>query len=217
MKERPIIFSGEMVRAILEGRKTQTRRAIKPQPPKGHWWAETEGDMQLAAIYYPGERGRSGCPYGVPGDRLWVREAWQHCPRCGGINWRACGNENGTVCQHCDESLSIRWKSPIHMFKDYARIWLEITGVRMERLQDITMGQIAAEGVSFDWCEVRPYPEKVMLQRKAFRELWNSLNAKRGYGWEANPWVWAVQFETAEAKSQEGRCLSVSISGKLNG
>ena len=163
MKERPILFSGPMIRAILSGNKVQTRRVITPQPPTDTervWYADRplEGGWESGLWYpvtYPGGRGEMypcgpgfRCPFGVPGDSLYVRETWQHCPECGGVNWRACGNEGGTVCQHCDASLA-RWKSPIHMFKDYARLWLEVVSVRAERLNDISVEDARAEG--YDW------------------------------------------------------------------
>ena len=180
---KPILFNGEMVRAILEGRKTQTRRVVKPQPecsvfdePQLHWvcgkngvWADGHGNQQKA-------------PLGQPGDRLYVRETWalfgpfNNGP---GYRYRADGEP---LC------MSRGWRPSIHMPKEAARIFLEITAVRVERLQDISEEDAKAEGCELvGWTEEMPMPA-------GFAGLWNSLNGKRGHSWESNPWVWVYEF-----------------------
>lgn len=211
MKERPIIFSGEMVRAILEGRKTQTRRAMKPQPPSdaetmvplhGCLWQPGYYPMQNGLAYPCG--GKIRCPYGVPGDHLWVRETF-------GYVWPDwCDNgliEDGGIArpitvEECDivyratdpdylwaneegEECTM-WKPSIFMPKNRARIWLGVVSVRAEQLQDITERDACAEG-----CPLEPTAPHPMAW---FRDLWDNLNAKRGYGWDMNPWIWRIAF-----------------------
>ena len=222
MKEHPILFSGEMVRAILEGRKTQTRRPMAPQPPEGHWWAETEAEQRLAAEYYPSTHGR-GCPYGIPGDHLWVRETFileetDEVPTDGRPyremeepgefgqllvpHYRATESEPHIVPLDLSDSYDdrTRWHPSIHMPKWASRITLEVTGVRVERVQDINDADAVAEGVLRDalgWWGVG----EMFLSGEhanpvdAFSALWDSVYTKRGYGWDANPWVWVVEFK----------------------
>lgn len=193
VRERPIIFSTEMVKAILEGRKTQTRRVVKPQledyrdgypdgrdcPPtsvvkqRGHWI--DEGDFL-----------HDYCPYGKVGDLLWVRETHN----IGGIP------PNEWAIYKADEySEPVVWRPSIHMPKWATRIWLEITGVRVERLQDISHQEVIAEGVTpLPFGDTRRYMSGVPVGIQNFRFLWDSLNAKRGYGWNVNPWVWVIEF-----------------------
>lgn len=162
MKERPIIFSTEMVKAILEGRKIQTRRVIKQRP--------------LPVVDY-----ENRCPYGQVGDRLWVRESWTKDIYTGQV-----------LCYKADEILeNIRWISPFFMPRHASRILLEITEVRVERLQEILFTDIIKEGINPQ--------EKLPSQVKAeFASLWDSLNAKRGYSWETNPWIWCLTFRRKE-------------------
>lgn len=176
MKERPIIFNGEMVRAILDGRKTQTRRVIKPQPD-GPWAAP----------------GRTMCPYGQPGDRLWVRETWAHVPRTayGSLGMQDPSDEDMAAIYRATFDRSppgTGWKPSIYMPKWAARIWLEIINVRVERVQEITNEGALAEGV-----EEHQIPHTWM-----FRELWDSINAKRGYSWDSNPSIWVVEFRRSD-------------------
>jgi hypothetical protein len=185
-KERPIIFSGPMVRAILDGSKTQTRRVMKPQP--------------LSA-------GPGVCPYGRIGDRLWVRETWNTVNPEGeptSILYKADGSvmyrpfpsaEAGWKAEQDAESLDAqRWNTPIFMPRWASRITLEVTDVRVERVQEISEEDAKAEGVKPDPNE-RPYVEDF---REDFEHLWDSINAKRGHSWESNPWVWAITFRKLE-------------------
>lgn len=194
MKERPILFSGPMVRAILAGTKTQTRRIVKPQPPSR--WNHLHG-----AVFCSGEHERSGgclgdavlpCPYGVPGDRLWVRETWgEFGPTIDAeqdFRYRADGYQPpaGRV-----------WRPSVHMPRWALRITLEITDVRVERLQDISEESARAEG-AIGWSERLPGRWDCRgTARDAFRDLWQSINGPDS--WDPNPWVWVISFRRIEA------------------
>lgn len=201
MKERPIIFNAHSVQAILAGEKTQTRRVVKPQP--------AGNDFGKAFGYPPGSyTDNSGdlwpCPYGAPGDRLWVREAWADLRGMGfGYNVEykangltADGNEDSDV-KRIREDYGVRYRSPIFMPRWASRINLLVTAVRVERLQDITEADAIAEGVqapvtgSSEWGE----PAEAVYE---FMRLWDAMHAKRGYSWESNPYVWAVTFERVD-------------------
>lgn len=192
MSERPILFSSEMVRAILDGRKTQTRRVIKPQPIDidriGGTFAASWNE-KTAEVYEP-----FACKYGIAGDRLWVREAWrcfggreyeyqQHQPS---IRYRATEELTGP-----DYGLGQQWRPSIHMPRWASRITLEITNIRVERVQDISQQDAACEGVDFVNTGDFVTP---------FATLWDSINATRDGGkfaWTANPWVWVIEFRRA--------------------
>ncbi len=200
MKERPILFSGPMVRAILDGRKTQTRRVMKPQPEyrenkslPGHfgtWFHDWNLDHDAVTI----DDIIKYCPFGRPSDRLWVRETFVVDYEVGegtrggippAVFYRATddGKTNFTPGME-------HWKPSIHMPRMYCRLLLEVTGVRVERLQDINEDGCKAEGLDWDSGD--------FLGPKAqFAIFWNSLNEKRGHGWDTNPWVWVVEFERA--------------------
>jgi hypothetical protein len=185
MKERPILFSSEMVKAILDGRKTMTRRVIK--------WPHVEIDIDhriLGGCYWDEQKGRLtgqmyilSCPYGQTGDRLWVRETWQYNP-FGGIVYRA-----GSGIVDCDGR---GWKPSIFMPRRASRITLEITAVRVERVQDIDKRDGHGQHIIGDaWAEGFRTPNPTA----AFMLYWDSLNAKRGHGWEKNPFVWTIAFK----------------------
>jgi hypothetical protein len=181
-KERPILFSGPMVRAILGGRKTQTRRVVKPQEHAEQWPA-------------------CGCasPYGRPGDRLWVRETWAPKQFEDGVNYRASGDLLDTG--HC------RWKPSIHMPRRASRILLEVTDVRVERLQRITGYDAMAEGIEGVTNDLGPGATVTTFRDyetdawdraayQSFRSLWRSINGPDS--WDADPWVWVVSFKRVE-------------------
>jgi hypothetical protein len=180
MKERPILFSGPMVRAILEGRKTQTRRVVKPQSA-----ILTDEMARVLGVQPPAQQNAPviSCPYGVPGDRLWVREtyAWSgdsSIPEAdriasGEVWYRADGGRGG----------GIRWRPSIFMPRWASRILLEITDVRVERLQDISDDDCRAEG----------YDRSHAFPREWFARLWASINGTGS--WAANPLVWVVSFQ----------------------
>ena len=204
--ERPIIFSGDAVRAILAGRKTQTRRAVKHD----EYYACLSGDCpheeqaQCEAFMV------TKCPYGVPGDRLWVRwafwlytppstnprniQVWDEHTRC--VRW-----PSGEVIEDCvPDTTSPSWqrKPSIHMPRWASRLLLETTEVRVQRVQDISEEDAQAAGARIP-TEIRPdSPHEAYLYRENYRFMWDSLNAKRGYGWETNPFVWAITFKVVK-------------------
>ena len=185
MKEHPILFSAPMVRAILDGSKTQTRRVWKM--PRGCMWYEAMGGEREGWFIDPGQPwwphvGECRCPYGVPGDRLWVREAWR----------RDIFDHEKTLYRatHGDRTVFDKWKPSIHMPRVRSRITLEVTGVRVERLQDISKADARAEGVrsNADTLAETGYADA----RFAYRSLWETINGAGS--WDANPWVWVVEF-----------------------
>lgn len=178
VKERPILFSGPMVRAILEGRKTQTRRVVKAKhlPFLGN----------LLGGFLDGRWNQRPLPYGRPGDRLWVRETWAWCSKARG-HWlyRADDSDLGTC--HVKDG---RWKPSIHMKRAASRITLEVVAVRVERLQEITPGDAIAEG-----CPGGDHGDRYAAIDQ-YRALWGSINGAGS--WAANPWVWVVEFRKVE-------------------
>lgn len=220
MSEHPIIFSVEMVRAILDGRKTQTRRIIKPQPfgyrtcwsddlVAGDIYIETDDSLWKACESRGRNKRAAGeltpvevkCPYGKIGDRLWVRETWWDLGFWDKGEWfgRTASHKigpkyasdfepEGEIAKHKRNHLMCKWRKrpSIFMPKWFARIFLEITNIRVERVQDISLEDCKAEGISNDPTED---------WRELFMELWDSLNAKRGYSWQTNPWVWVITFK----------------------
>lgn len=207
MKKRPILFSGPTVRAILEGRKTQTRRVVKSLCGHFDFYDFRDGDAypyyfrrkdgvwdsfktidELAAKY---------CPYGKAGDRLWVREAWFQGKE---KIWYKADIQDLSKC-----GIS-GWKTPLFMPRSASRILLEAKSVRLERLQDISEDDAIAEGVQrfneedlfFNYQapqDAWAYENWLSSPIDSFRTLWDSINADRGYSWESNPWVWCVEFK----------------------
>lgn len=207
-RERPILMSGPMVRAILEGRKTQTRRIVTNLPTDLLGPFRTVQQNGSEWLFYKEDPMRSNpwevrCPYGIPGDRLYVREAFQVIYD-GGSTWSVLQptgltEQDGRVIYRAseqdpdpDEAGRFVWRPSIHMPKRFARIWLRVTDVRVERVQEISETDAMAEGMA---PEVRA---GTGLYRAAFRTLWDSLNLKRGYGWDTNCWVWVVTFEVEQ-------------------
>lgn len=231
--ERPILFSGPMVRAILEGRKTQTRRVLKYYAPavkpcdfdKDEALVEFE---RIASGPMQGQRYWMPCPYGKPGERLWVREGWQEVHPCqiddgrfsiegrAGIpgpppvDYRVVYRADGPYFQlHHIENFPYRarglsldtaglpeckytgWITPIHMPRWACRLVLEVTAVRVERLQNISSDDAIAEGI--EPSDVGEAREEAALNRADYAELWDAINAKRA-PWKSNPWVWMVEF-----------------------
>lgn len=188
MTEKPILFSAPMVNAILGGRKTMTRRVIFKDDPDDHCPWRTgngwqDGDLSLV------------CPY-VIGDTLWVRETF--AVNCVGgqdfLFYRADSYPDGD---------GVKWKPSIFMPRKHSRITLRITDVRAERLQEIDEGDAIAEGVEqyqrsygTAYLDYRGDPGAFFINaRISFSTLWDSINARRGYRWKDNPWVWVVSFE----------------------
>lgn len=232
MRERPILFSAPMVRAILDGTKTQTRRVVKPKPPsdvleikswhhpsaREHHFAFKEGfnGCEMHPLYGP-----ITCPYGQPLDRLWVRETWaahwmyndvppsaarsERCDLQRTDNRWFSADGNGGPSQHGLEPDGHRgrWRPSIHMPRWASRINLEITGVRVERLQDISEADAVAEGIEraedFFGCPCwKCYGEDADVVAPddpvgSYQSLWESINGAGS--WDANPWVWVVEFK----------------------
>jgi hypothetical protein len=192
MKERPILFSGAMVRAILQGRKTQTRRVVKPQPDCTRTsLASCAGNRSVRVIAMRQGMYSIFCPYGQPGDRLWVKETFTEGE---GVIYRADWNP--------EVSLDGLWKPSIFMPRRLSRITLEITAVRVERLQDITEADAVAEGIYFDHDfdgyvsddEGRHYHGNSAV--RSYEHLWQSINGAGS--WEANPFVWVLEFRRVQ-------------------
>ena len=195
MTEHPILFSGPMVRAILEGRKTQTRRVLKPQPNEVGAVGiislpDQLGDSNL--FYFESKSGKIGlfkppfikCPYGAPGDSLWVRETWHPRGEYRATPWE---NANGRAI----------WKPSIHMPKWASRITLEITEIRVERLQDISEEDAIAEGSQIPCAQLpKSCQQGTMTERCQFSKIWETINGKK-YPWSRNPWVWVIEFKKA--------------------
>lgn len=193
MKERPILFSGPMVRAILAGQKTQTRRLIKPSDLcvlDLNTGSEVKGLLPVR------------CPYGAPGDRLWVREA--HYVQSAGY----ADGSGKLILYKADGEASVTWTPSIHMYRWASRITLEITGIRVERLNDISEKDCWAEGVEqvlHDFSDVSQCEWANKLgsciedAKPLFAQLWSTIHAADGpSGWAANPWVLVVKFRRVD-------------------
>jgi hypothetical protein len=207
VKERPILFSGPMVRAILEGRKTQTRRVVQPQPKVVHALYD-DASLETNCIFRNGDQ-RIHCPYGAPGDRLWVRETFgfEFTQRWKGeqglsspdrlTNMVYAASQKFPIMVNDDfraEFSDMKWRPSIHMWRRVSRITLEITEVRVQRIQEINTTDAASEGALLDdSCDYKGAVGHSQLV--GFQKLWDSINAKRGFGWDANPWVWAITFK----------------------
>lgn len=219
IKERPILFSAPMVRAILDGRKTQTRRIIKPQPDKTRAAGKTviqvadycTGAPEHGKAYYwrAGHYGTWNsseafhCPQGKPGDRLWVRETFysDDPPVNEHVYYRADGED---CAGFAGETFRPPWTPSIYMPRNLSRIDLLITDIRAERLQDISEAEAVAEGIkrpeeiTAAEADVWEGAEKIYFDalnqpRAVFRRLWESINGADS--WAANPWVWVITFE----------------------
>lgn len=205
MKERPILFSAPMVLAILAGTKTQTRRVVKLPD----WFRSEYPRFRAHEI-----KSELGCPYGQPGDRLWVRETWFADPPNDGqwayVQWAGCHHsplsdipEHYQAPEHCifratwdgmDDAL--RWRPSIHMPRWASRLSLEVIGVRVERLQDISESDAVAEGIESEQEKLKRGAISMFDQWNpvdGFEVLWESINGDGS--WDANPWVWAVEFK----------------------
>ena len=211
MKERPIIFSAPLVRAILSGAKTQTRRVVKRYSADCIGWFD-DGDGLWAQRFIDPSSGRpylkswrDRCPHGRPGDRLWVRETWKH------IEGGAIYDASGGIVDSFDDEIIYRANRPNHLYGPWrsarymprwaSRLTLEITDVRVERLQDISEADAVAEGCKpirpelvQDGLIVRPGRSAV----EEFRLVWEEIHG--GGSWEKNPWVWVIEFKKLEQK-----------------
>jgi hypothetical protein len=210
-KERPILFSGPMVRAILGGRKTQTRRIVKPQPfmvlSAEQWHSRAMSGVDPYGFRPIGsqvlEEMPAACPYGIPGDRLWVREKWRlGAEFCSTRlrDWRYPEDLAEHVHYAIDdiqEHFAGQYRPSIFMPRWASRITLEITGIRVERLQDITEEDAIAEGFERDFKpDGSSYGAELTTACEQFESLWQSINGPES--WAANPWVWLVEFRRVE-------------------
>jgi hypothetical protein len=230
MRERPIIFTAESVRAILDGTKTQTRRVMRepwkvqlPHPVHGDGpFRDTRANAGIyiahhnryGAVSVEASNGRLlgvkpaefewVCPYGQVGDHLWVRETW--------VEWGGelvyleksldkHGNEDADS-KRCRLDYGVTWKSPMFMPRWASRITLEIVNIKVQRVQDISDDDAMAEGV-YEWYKQVQLPHEGWSYwspvhgsgaAQKFGELWDSINARRGYPWDSNCWVWAIEF-----------------------
>ncbi|MFV8874496.1 hypothetical protein ABQ359_22235 [Serratia fonticola] len=213
MKERPVLFNGDMVRAILDGRKTQTRRMVKPQREGPVWSAKPAQNPRYERHTHDwwlptGTKPYSAlppCPYGAVGDRIWVRETFMDLTGTGieaitgqfeGYAYRA-DTPPGSLGDETRKEYKLKWTPSLHMPRSACRLVLEITGVRVERLNDISNDDAKAEG----------YP----AEREAdggscdpwlwFRDLWDGIYPEQTF--KDNPWVWVIEFKRVEAHHEE--------------
>ncbi len=209
MKSRPILFSTPMVQAILEGRKTQTRRVIKEiRQSKYHENRFDFSFKKCAAVNIEKEDICSNelplislldqCPYGQPGDVLWVRETW------------ALLSDHPYPTQYLyaatdKKTPGSKWKPSIFMPREACRLFLKITNIRVERLQDISESDSSKEGIKMRVGGVTPYdsfyqipnnPTQFQTAKQAFKSLWQSINGPES--WDSNPFVWVIEFEKTE-------------------
>lgn len=218
MKERPILFNEAMVRALLDGRKTQTRRVIKPQP-LGYTGRKFIVPDDSPKAWHDSDDFLSFCPYGQPGDRLWVRETWKpsiahSCAMdaCDCADVRVSYVADSGIKFFAEDDVSEEWLMPkaalagrnvpaIHMPRWACRLLLEVTAVRVERLQEISAADARAEG-----CLPPDLPpdvsgvagDYVADERTSFAILWNRINGPDS--WQASPWVWVVEFRRIAAQ-----------------
>ena len=232
IKERGILFSPPMVRALLGGRKTQTRRAVKPKPTGTVNGMPYWGDLGIKANLR--EYAHPPCPYGQPGDRLWVRERWRvaawhegepilieyedgtHCEESGsdadyyGSWYERMMEQSADDCARAglkpdddgiynmnESGVVTRWRPSLFMPRWASRITLEITSVRVERVQGISEADALAEGVEQGWRDVQlvggAQGVSRTTARQAYAALWDSINSKK-HPWASNPWVWVIEF-----------------------
>ena len=196
MAIKPILFNTEMVRANLDGRKSCTRRLVKGFVPDNAIWGYTaftpKGYISCRGTFADGYGEKFfKLPY-QPGDILYVRETWKKAPN---------GYYYYEDWQRNDIADVTKWKPSIHMPKEAARIWLKVTDVRVERLQEITEVGIQKEGVEVDPKECAGKFDFISELFLLFQRLWNSTIKKSDldrYGWNASPWVWVIEFERCE-------------------
>lgn len=199
MRERPIIFSAPMVRALLAGTKTQTRRVVKGIDPANLDATMTKAQWRQVNREKPVFFGPTFfCPHGQPGDRLWVRESWAFGIHAMGAK----RDEDGPFVYAADGTthgrLGERWRPSIHMPRSACRLVLEITAVRVERLQAISEPDAEAEGVEF--LRHIPDADETLSVKQLFECLWTGINGADS--WVANPWVWVVEFRVLPRPKQ---------------
>ncbi|MEB5922773.1 hypothetical protein [Franconibacter daqui] len=215
MKERGMIFNAEMVKAIIDGRKTMTRRIVNPQAEltkgsgfswKGHLYGSGSDDRETNRNF-----AHIKCPFGKPGDRLWVRETWAEAGASAPNLKLYRANYPEHVPSHYENvppAEEIRWKPSIHMPRWASRITLEITGVRVERLNSISEQDALAEGIdaenlydsqdNYDCIADHNFTGRPTAAGH-FSYLWQSIYGVES--WQANPWVWVIEFRVIENRT----------------
>lgn len=218
MSVKPILFNTEMVRAILDGRKSCTRRIVKGFIPNNAVWGYTaftpKGRISCRGTFADGYGEKFFKPPYQPGDILYIRETWERfeCWNCDGDERGNCPKEPkksvldktcGCYMYRATDEISgdAKWHPSIHMPKEAARIWLEVTDVRVERLKDITGLSVQKEGIEVEPNECAGKFDFVSELFLLFQRLWDSTIKKSNldrYGWNANPWVWVIEFERCD-------------------
>lgn len=219
MSEKPTLFSGAMVRAIINGTKTQTRRIVKPEPvldsslisgPTGVVDGKEVGVVRRNHLIWPAKHGchtdfhqgirwiENRCPYGQPSDRIWVRENGWEPPlitskmlREGADTWPKYAYDADDIDHAFYKEMGWKRRPSIHMPRWASRLTLEIVSVRVERLQNISTDDAEAEG-AIRWWNEQPTPREIVHPKRAYQNLWESINGEGS--WAANPWVWVVEF-----------------------
>lgn len=218
MSVKPILFNTEMVRAILDGRKSCTRRIVKGFIPNNAVWGYTaftpKGRISCRGTFADGYGEKFFKPPYQPGDILYIRETWERfeCWNCDGDERGNCPKEPkksvldktcGCYMYRATDEISgdAKWHPSIHMPKEAARIWLEVKNVRVERLRDITGLSVQKEGIEVEPNECAGKFDFVSELFLLFQRLWDSTIKKSDldcYGWDANPWVWVIEFERCD-------------------
>lgn len=220
VKTRPIIFGADSIRAILEGRKTQTRRVIQPQPRPTHY-KPCQGCKEDGTVvwhffneYLSADTDARMCPYGKRRERLWVREAHAFVADEFGLSSGVAFRDDwiewlsddalldGQTVYNASNPDAWKWRSPIFMPRWASRITLELTDVRVERLDEIDEADAIAEGVDVVG-ELLTKRERADERINQYCWAWDELNAKRGFGWDVNPWVWVLSFKKVEDAAAE--------------
>lgn len=197
MTERPILFSAPMVRAILDGRKTQTRRVItRPEPKFFDWvsrlvWEPEMGLVVKDKFGFSRDVWTRDCPYGMPGDQLWVRETWQSLVEHDHLAPSRISEGSDIQYPATYDGWASKHRPSIHMPRWMSRLQLEVTGVRVERLNAISEADAVAEGIHQD-CKGGPI--------SGYQSLWDYINGAGS--WDANPWVWVVEFRLLERRDK---------------
>lgn len=224
MSVKPILFNTEMVRAILDGRKSCTRRIVKGFIPNNAVWGYTaftpKGRISRRGTFADGYGEKFFKPPYQPGDILYIRETWERfeCWNCDGDERGNCPKQPkksvldktcGCYMYRATDEISgdAKWHPSIHMPKEAARIWLEVTDVRVERLKDITGFSVQKEGIEVEPNECAGKFDFISELFFLFQRLWDSTVKKSDldrYGWNANPWVWVIEFERCDKPESEG-------------
>lgn len=223
MSVKPILFNTDMVKAILDGRKSCTRRIVKGFIPNNAVWGYTaftpKGCISCRGTFADGYGEKFFKPPYQPGDILYIRETWERfeCWNCDGDERGNCPKEPkksvldktcGCYMYRATDEISgdAKWHPSIHMPKEAARIWLEVTNVRVERLRDITGLSVQKEGIEVEPNECAGKFDFISELFFLFQRLWDSTVKKSDldcYGWDANPWVWVIEFERCEKPESE--------------